>query len=161
MRTLMKTKLLASMLGLALLALFSGCTSVVKFAPYPTADAWSGDVKTLGTVEADSGKWPLSLHAQPSEYTYYSALRAKAAKTYSVPESEIVLGEVEVKIGAELDGTIRDWKASAQAGQKKAGAAIAAKSSADALMDLKKLLDAGAINQAEYDAKKKALLEKL
>jgi hypothetical protein len=31
----------------------------------------------------------------------------------------------------------------------------------DALIELKKLPDAGAITPAEYDAKKKALLEKL
>jgi len=38
---------------------------------------------------------------------------------------------------------------------------VGAKSTADSLLELKKLLDAGAITQAEYDAKKKVILEKL
>jgi len=157
----MKSKLLVSLLGLALLTLCSGCTSVVKFAPYPSAAAWTPEVKPLGTVTADSGKWPLSLHSQPSDYTYYSALRAKAATAYGVPEPEIVLGEVTVKIGAEIDGTIRDWTATAAAGWSKTVVAAPAKSTADALLELKKLLDAGAITPAEYEAKKKVLVEKL
>ena len=37
----------------------------------------------------------------------------------------------------------------------------APKSTADRLLELKKLLDAGALSQGEYDAKKKILLEKL
>jgi hypothetical protein len=151
-------------LALGMVGLFSGCTSMVKFAPYPSAAAWTPDVKPLGTVSADSGRWPLSLHSQPSDYTYYSALRAKAAQTYGVPEPEIVLGEVSVQIGAELDGTIRDWKASAAAGWKKVGVpatSAPAQSAVDKMVALKKLLDAGVITQSEFDAKKKALLENL
>ncbi len=150
------------LLGLAgLLALFTtGCTSVVKCPPYPTADSWSGEVKTLGPVKADSGKWPLSLHQQPSDYTYYSALVAKAESLYGVPKAEIILSEVDVKLLAEMDGTIRDWKASATAGQKKVQV-TAGKTPTDTLVALKKLLDAGAITQAEYDAKKKELLGRL
>ena len=146
--------------GLALLALaFTGCVSVVKYPPSPAA-AWGPDVRKLGTVTATSGKWPLSLQSIPPDYTFYSALRSVTSGTYGVPETEIVLGEVTVQIGAELDGTIRDWKATADAGQEKT-AKPAPKSTADALIELKKLLDVGAITPAEYAAKKNALLEKL
>lgn len=94
--------------------------------------------------------------------TFYSALQVQAASQYSVPEQEVVLREVTVQIGAERDGTIRDWKATAEAGQKKGGAAAKpAKSAADSLLELKELLDAGAIIPAEYEAKKKAALDKL
>lgn len=65
-----------------------------------------------------------------------------------------------MKIGAEMDGTIRDWKATAEVGQKKPTVA-AAKSPGDALLELKKLLDAGAITSAEYEAKKSVLIEEL
>jgi hypothetical protein len=41
------------------------------------------------------------------------------------------------------------------------GKMISDKSPADSLLELKKLLDAGAITPAEYDAKKKALLERM
>ena len=67
---------------------------------------------------------------------------------------------VTVKIGAEMDGAIRDWKAIAEVGQKKLTAAPA-RSPADALLELKKLLDAGPIASAEYVAKKKVLIDKL
>ena len=65
-----------------------------------------------------------------------------------------------VKIGAELAGTICDWKATAEVGQKKQTAA-SAKSPGDSLLELKKLLDAGAITPAEYEAKKKSLVDRL
>jgi len=126
--------------------------------PFPrTAD---GRLIEFTTVTADAGFWPLSLHAPPPDYTFYSALRAKAASTYGVFQDEIVVGEVTVKIGAELAGTIRDWKATAEVGQKKQTAA-SAKSPGDSLLELKKLLDAGAITPAEYEAKKKSLVDRL
>jgi hypothetical protein len=158
----MKTKLLASILGLACaLALLTGCTSVIKVAPFPDSTPWGDDVRPLGTVMAKSGAWPLSLHSAPPDHTFYSALRANASSQFGVPEPEIVLGEVTVQIGAEMDGTIRDWKATAEAGQRKVAAAPKAKSAADSLIELKKLFDAGAITPVEYEAKKKTLLEKL
>lgn len=153
-------KLFPCIIGLALI-LFTGCTSVIKVPPYPSAAAWDTSVKALGPVTADSGLWPLSLHSSPPEQTYYSALKSKAASQYGVGENEVVLSEVTVSIGAELDGTIRDWKATATAGQKKGGAISSAPKPSDALLELKKLLDAGAITPAEFEAKKKVLLEKL
>jgi hypothetical protein len=155
----MKTKFLALLFGLALLALCSGCHSLVKYAPSPPV-AWGPDVRVLGTVTANSGRWPLALNAPPPEYTCYAALRAKAAKQFGVPPDEIMLGEVTVRIGSEIVGTVRDWKASALAGQKKP-VSVTDKSPADQLLELKKLLDAGIITQAEYDIKKKPLIDRL
>jgi len=157
----MKRQLLILLLVSGIALLFAGCTSVLKIAPYPTAEVWGTDVHPLGTVTANSGRWPMSLHSVPPDYTFYAALRSKAASQFGVAESEIVLGEVTVKIGAELDGTIRDWKATAKAGQRRGSEPTNGKSPSDALIELKKLLDAGAITQEEYDAKKKTLLERL
>jgi hypothetical protein len=60
-----------------------------------------------------------------------------------------------------MDGTIRSWKASAEAGQRKSIAPATEVSPSVALIELKKLADAGAITPAEYEAKKKILMEKL
>jgi hypothetical protein len=96
-------------------ALLCGCVSTINYPAYPSAN-WNG-IKTLGTVTADSGAWPLSLNAPPPDYTYYSALCSKASEQFNVPKSQVVLGEVSVVYGSEMDGTIRDWKATAIAGQ--------------------------------------------
>jgi hypothetical protein len=152
-----KILILLSVAGIAFL--LTGCESMVTVPPYPTADAWNSDVKPLGTVTATSGVWPLSLHSTPSDYTFQSALREKAASQFGVPQSEVVLGQATVQIGAEIDGTIRDWTATAQAGRRLTPEPT--KSPSDALIELKKLLDAGAITQQDYDAKKKALLDKI
>lgn len=102
------------------LALLTGCATAVK---YPPTANWTPEIKELGPVKADSGKWPLSLNAPPHEQTYYSALKTKAAKQYGVPVDQIVLGEVDVEFSSELVGTIRSWKATAVAGQKMPGKA--------------------------------------
>jgi len=100
----------------AVAALLCGCVSTVK---YPPSAGWDGpNIKPLGEVAADSGRWPLSLHTTPPEYTFYAALRDKAVAQYNVPVNSVVIGEMTVTIGAEMDGTIRDWKATALAGQK-------------------------------------------
>jgi len=156
----MTSRILASIVGLTLLAFSSACTSMIKVAPYPDATPWADDVKHLGAVTADSGLWPLSLHSAPPDYTFQSALRAKASSQYGVPQEEIVLGEISVQIGSELDGTIRDWKATAEAGQRKV-MAKKARSETESLIELKKLLDAGVITQEEYDEKKKTVLDRL
>jgi len=108
----MKTALYLLAAG-ALLCL-TGCESVMK---YPPSEGWSQNVKILGPVEANSGMWPLSLSAPPPQYTYFAALRDKAAFKYNVPVDTVVIGEMTVTVGAEIDGTVRDWKASALAGQ--------------------------------------------
>jgi len=94
--------------------LLTGCVSVVKCPP---SGAWGPEVQPLGLVKADSGGWPLSLRSTPSDYTFYSALREKAEKQFGVSKNDVVLGEVTVNIGAEMDGTIRDWSAQAMAGR--------------------------------------------
>jgi hypothetical protein len=102
---------------LAAATLLCGCASNLKYAPYPASGLDAPGVKVLGPVAADSGKWPLSLNVPPPDYTYYAALRDKAAGQYSVPQNQVVLGEVSVNYTAEVVGTIRSWKASAIAGQ--------------------------------------------
>lgn len=104
--------------AVAIAVLTSGCKSVVKYAP-TAPPPWGLEVRTLGQVKANSGRWPLSLNVPPPEYTFYDALRTQAATTYSVPKSEVVLDEVTVSFTAEIVGTIRKWEASALAGHKK------------------------------------------
>jgi hypothetical protein len=94
--------------------LLAGCESTLK---YPPSTNWSAGTKILGPVEADSGMWSLSLSAPPPEYTYFAALRDKAAFKFNVPTESVAIGEMTVSIGAEMDGTVRDWHASAIAGQ--------------------------------------------
>jgi len=99
---------------LAATTLLTGCESVVK---YPPSANWDSTVHVLGPIKADSGFWPLSLRHTPPQYTFTSALQNKAATQYNVPASSVVLGEMSVSIGSEMDGTIRDWTAQALAGQ--------------------------------------------
>lgn len=96
------------------LALLCGCESSLK---YPPSANWGPNTRLLGEVKADSGMWPLSLSAPPPEYTYFSALRDKAAFKYNVPTDSVAIGEMTVVVGAEMDGTVRDWTATALAGQ--------------------------------------------
>jgi hypothetical protein len=95
-------------------ALLCGCESTLK---YPPSANWGPGTKVLGPVKADSGIWPLSLSAPPPQYTYFSALRDKAAYQFNLPPDSIAIGEMTVMIGAEMDGTVRDWTATAIAGQ--------------------------------------------
>lgn len=104
-------RLLPLVIALAL----AGCASVSKYAPLPT---WEQKVATLGQVKARSGRWPLALHVPPPEYTFQAALLDAAAKQYGIPKDQITLGEISVKFVAEIDGTIRSWEASAEAGRK-------------------------------------------
>ncbi len=156
----MKRENLILLLACCFALVFTGCTSTIRVPPYPSSEPWGADVKRLGAVTATSGPWPLSLNSLPPSYTFQAALRSQAANQFGVPEPEIVVGEATVQIGAELDGTIRNWKATAEAGRRMAEA-TKAKSPSDSLIELKKLLDAGAITQGDYERKKKALLDKL
>lgn len=101
--------------GLITLLILVGCSTVSK---YPPTAEWGPDVKLLGPIKADSGRWPLSLNVPPADQTYYSALKTAAAKQYGVAENSIVLSEVTVEFGTEMVGTIRSWRASAVAGQR-------------------------------------------
>lgn len=124
---------------LALLLLFlTGC-SVTKSSLFPgtgqTPGLQEAGVVILGEVTACQGgfckkegggyEWPLSLPQPPPAYTYQRAIQKKAATQFSIPESEIVLGEMAVGYHAEMIGTIRGWEATALVGRKTTpGAAV-------------------------------------
>jgi len=99
---------------LAATALLCGCESTIK---YPPSANWGPNTKVLGQVKADSGFWSLSLSAPPPQYTYFAALRDKAAFQFNLPAEAIAIGEMTVVVGSEMDGTVRDWTATAIAGQ--------------------------------------------
>lgn len=122
---------LASLLGIG--ALTAGCGISAPYI-YPgtglTHDLKESGVAILGEVSTCQGavckndgtggsESPLSLTIAPPASTYQAALRKKAAKLYSVPESEVVLGEITVGFFCnELLGTVRGWQAKAIAGKK-------------------------------------------
>lgn len=95
-----------------------------------THDLNESGVKILGEVsicqgavcknnETGRSESPLSLTIAPPASNYQAALRKAAAKLYSVPESEVVLGEITVRfVCNELLGTVRGWQAKAIAGKK-------------------------------------------
>ena len=45
-------------------------------------------------------------------------LSEKAAQQYSVPEADVVIGDMKVGYHAEMIGTIRGWQATAMVGRK-------------------------------------------
>jgi hypothetical protein len=112
-------------LALAATLLITGCTSTL---PYRSLGEWSDAVETLGEVNycqgggcsgSDEGsQWPLALTSAPTQDNIHAALIAKAIKVYHVPEQEIVLKEINVKLLTEVVGTVRGWKATAVAGRK-------------------------------------------
>lgn len=95
--------------------LLAGCSSMMTYAPM---QGYTHELKQLGPVKADSGKWPLSLHIPPPEYTFQLALRNAAAKAYGVKADDVILSEINVKFMSEMDGTIRSWEATATAALK-------------------------------------------
>ena len=116
----------------AIAALLMGC-GISATSIYPgtglTYDLSERGVKILGEVETCQGafckndetgrtEWPLSLTVPPPPSHYQAALRKKAAKLYTVPEREIVLGEITVGFYNELNGTVRGWQAKGIAGRK-------------------------------------------
>ena len=114
---------------LTILVFLSGCISTPALYPGTgaTPDLREQGVAILGEVTAcqgafckdDNGDYEssLSLPAPPPAYTYQSILRKKAARTYAVPESDVVLGEMSVGYYAELIGTLRGWETKAMAGK--------------------------------------------
>lgn len=93
--------------------LLTGCESTLK---YPPTAGWKTS-QPLGPITATSGIWPLSLNAPPPQYTYFAALRDKAAYKFNIPPASVEFDEMTVTFGSELDGTVRDWRATAIAGQ--------------------------------------------
>jgi len=110
----------------ASIAMLSACSTVQPYGNYGT---WSDGVQPLGPVswcgggcnqKGEGSIWPLSLPGPPSEATIHEALARKTASQYSVPESEVVLKNVNVKLSTEMVGTVRGWTATADAGRAKA-----------------------------------------
>ncbi len=151
------------------LALMSGCT---QMQTYPGYGMWDDEVEPLGPVSfckggycqgTDEGtQWPLALALPPIAATYHSALRQKASSIYHVPIEEIVLGEVNVKLTTEAVGTVRGWRAEAQAGRRRAGAARSGDSdSATRLRNLGQLHKNGLISDEEYERRRDEILDDL
>jgi hypothetical protein len=149
-----------------LLAVLTGCATHLT---YPGTGPLGHPVQVLGPVTACAGggccgqdegcQWPLALTNPPDAYTYQAARREKAARRYGVPADEVVLGEIAVRTEAEIVGTIRGWRATAQAGRRaRAGAATSASGRLDAL---DRLRDEGRLSPAEYDRMRATILESL
>ena len=98
---------------LAAALLLTGCESTLKS---PATAGWNSS-RVLGPIKATSGIWPLSLNAPPPQYTYFAALRDQAAYKFNVPPASVEFDEMTVRVGSEMDGTVRDWTATAIAGQ--------------------------------------------
>lgn len=112
---------------------------------------WNGlrmNMKVMA-VENEAGKTQVTINC------HYEAFENNVMKTWLVAQSN---GSLENAILTKIEQRLLTAPASLEP-QKPTTAP--AKSTADSLMELKKLLDAGAITQAEYDAKKKALMDKL
>lgn len=159
--------------ALCTLLLLSACTTQLAYRGYGT---WDQSVKVLGPVEvcrgafcqsSDEGaQFALALMMPPEAETYHAALRAKAATVYHVPEEQIVLSEVQVHVVSEMVGTVRGWRAIAQAGQKPpppppAAVAPAAPSIADRLEALRALHVRGLVSDTEYNARREKILDGL
>ena len=131
-------------------------------------------VEMLGPVTACAGglccgeeegcQWPLALTNPPEAYTYQAALRAKAVQQYGIPATEIVLGDIAVETENELVGTVRGWRATAQAGHRRLGGAERKDRRGDRterLRELEQLREAGLLRPDEYARKRAAILDEL
>jgi hypothetical protein len=81
-------------------------------------------------------------------------------KKYSIPANEVVLGDIAVETDNELVGTVRGWKATAQAGRRRPTAPGPA-GVEDRLRTLDGLRSHGAISNEEYERKRAAILDEL
>lgn len=161
--------------------LLAGC-GVTSTSVYPgtslTFDLGEEGVQILGEVTACQGgfcnndetgrtEWPMSLTVPPPASTYQTAIRKKAARTYNVPEGQIVVGEVTVGYYTELVGTIRGWTATAPVGRRtavtrtqspEASAATMTSTVPDRLRLLEDLRRQGLITDSEYNATRDKIL---
>ena len=147
-------------------AALGGCATHLT---YPGTAPFDDSVQMLGPVTACAGggccgeeegcQWPLALTNPPDAYTYQAALRDKAVRRYGVPPEEVVLGDIAVETEAELVGTIRGWKATAQAGRR--AVTTSTQTPAARLEALEQLRQRGLISPAEYERKRSAILEAL
>lgn len=142
-----------------------------------TFDLREEGVQVLGEVTACQGgfcendetgrtEWPMSLTVPPPAATYHAAIRAKAARTFHVPEEEIVVGEVKVGYYTEIVGTIRGWTATAPVGRRvvvtRSDRSDAGPAKLETVPERLRLLDnlrqQGLISEAEYKTKRDKLL---
>ena len=115
---------------------------------------WNGlrmNMKVVA-VETSPGKTLVTINC------HYEAFENNVHKTWLVAESN---GSIENAILIKTEESLKHAAPSALVAPATAAVAPSTLSPSDALLQLKKLLDAGAITQAEFDAKKKVLLEKL
>src|SRR5436309_7274469 len=136
-------------------ALAAGCAPAMHLT-YPGVGVLDRDVELLGPVTVcrgggccsteDGCQWPLSLTNPPEAYTYQAALRDRVVKKYGVPASDVVLGDISVETENELVGTVRSWKATAQAGRRRSASA-GASSREDRLRELEGLFARGVISR--------------
>ena len=85
----------------------------------------------------------------------------EAVKKYGVPGNEVVLGDISVETENELVGTVRGWRATAQAGRQRTHTAQAPPSTEDRLRELDRLLERHVISHDEYERKRAAILNEL
>ncbi len=114
---------------------------------------WAGlrmNMKVMA-VENEPGKTQVTVNC------HYEAFEDNVSKAWMVAESN---GSIENAILTKIENQVLTAPPVSEP-PKVTTAAPTAKSTSDALIELKKLLDAGAITPAEYEAKKKPLVDKL
>ena len=124
------------------------------FPPGGLLATWNGlkmNMKILA-VETEPGKTQVTINC------HYEAYEDNVQKAWLVANSN---GSIENSILTSIEKRLLTAPASELSKTVQSTPTIPAKSPGDALIELKKLFDAGAITQAEYDEKKKAALEKL
>ncbi len=166
---------------IAMAALASGCAMVESPTTRPGLLSWDDTVELLGPVSFCKGELcgasdegpqsALDLAVPPEAPVYYSALQQKASSIYRVPVEEVVLGEVIVTLSTEAVGTVRGWKADANAGRRrpKEEAKVERRQQKDdapssikkRLRELQELRDEGLISEDEYDGRRQAILDQL
>lgn len=117
---------------------------------------WNGlrmNMKVMA-VESESGKTSVTINC------HFEAFEDNVQKTWLVVQSN---GAIENDILTRIENAVKS--APPVATVPKAIPAVAApvqqKSASESILELKKLFDAGAITQEEFEVKKKALLEKI
>lgn len=165
---------------IAMTALVSGC-AMMETQTSPGLLSWDDSVELLGPVSFCKGEFcrgtdegsqsALSLALPPEAPTYYSALQQKASSIYRVPVEEVVLSEVLITLSTEAVGTVRAWKADANAGRRRPKAEAKAErrppqvdppsSIKDRLRKLKELREEGLISEDEYESRRESILDQL
>jgi hypothetical protein len=169
--------------AIAVAALSAGCT-MMQSPTNPALLSWDDSVELIGPVSfcqgepcrgTDEGAQPpLSLAQPPEAPTYYSALQQKASSVYRVPVEQVVLSEVIITLSTEAVGTVRGWKADANAGRRRPKEEskperkpaqpppVDSQSSIkNRLRQLQELRDEGLISDDEYGSRRRSILDEL